>query len=106
MTSTEDIIQYSTVRSLNVELVYEKNIRSLVFNVDQNSQPSGPPFSGKHCKPLFPLERWALGLGYFLSPLNTNDGFFSHIPMHIRSSDPYISSHLESSVPCEISKRN
>ena len=31
----------------------------------KKSQPSGPPFSGKLGKPRFPLERWALGLGFF-----------------------------------------
>ena len=35
---------------------------------------------GNSAKPCFPLERWTLGLGFFLSPLNTNDGFsLSHI---------------------------
>ena len=33
--------------------------------VPEKSQPSGPPFSGKLGKPRFPLERWALGLGFF-----------------------------------------
>ena len=28
--------------------------------------------------------------------------FLSHIPTHTRSSDPYVSSLLEKSVPCEI----
>ena len=33
--------------------------------VPEKSQPSGPPFSGKLGKPRFPLERWALRLGFF-----------------------------------------
>ena len=31
----------------------------------EKSQPSIPPFSGKLGKPRFPLEQWALGLGFF-----------------------------------------
>ena len=33
--------------------------------VPEKSQPSGPPFTGKFGKPRFPLERWALKLGFF-----------------------------------------
>ena len=33
--------------------------------VPEKSQPSGPLFSGKLVKPRFPLEQWALGLGFF-----------------------------------------
>ena len=32
--------------------------------VPEKSQPSGPTFNGKLGKPRFPLERWALGLGF------------------------------------------
>ena len=50
-------------------------------------------------------------VGIFLSPLNTNNGFyFSHIPMHTRSSDPYASSLFgkicPTSHPSEISVTN
>ena len=68
--------------------------------VPEKSQPSGPPFTGKLDKPGFPLERLAIRLvGIFLSLLNTNDGFyFSHIPIHTRSSGPYVKSMLANSV--------
>ena len=35
--------------------------------VPEKSKPYGPPFSGKLSKPCFPLELWALMLG-FLCP--------------------------------------
>ena len=59
-----------------------KRINHWCSVVPEKSQPSGPQFSGKLDKPRFPLEWWALGnwVGIFLSPLNTNDGFYlSHI---------------------------
>ena len=42
-----------------------KRIDHLCSVVPEKSQPSGPPFSWKLGKPRFPLERWALGLGFF-----------------------------------------
>ena len=60
-----------------------KRIENWCSMVQEKSQPSGPPFSGKLGKPRFPLEGWALGLG-----LNTNDGFYlSHIPVPARGKD-------------------
>ena len=42
----------------------------------EKSQPSSPQFSGKLGKPVGPQ------VGIFLSPLDTNDGFYlSHIPI-------------------------
>ena len=46
-------------------VVYEKKNRSWCSVDPEKSQPLGPPFSGKLGKPRFPLERWALGLGFF-----------------------------------------
>ena len=82
--------------------------------VPEKFQPSVPPFSGKLGKPRqasFPTGTVGPQVRIFLSPLNTNDGFyFSHIPTHTKSSDPYVSSLLEKSVPhrwlCEISVTN
>ena len=84
--------------------------------VPEKSQPSGPLFSGKLGKPLIPLERWALGWGFFLSPLNTNDVFYlSHTPIPAlgkdkkriasRSShiDPWCNCNVKMTSPCRIS---
>ena len=43
----------------------QKRIDHWCSVVPEKAQPSGPPFSGKLGKPRFPLERWALGLGFF-----------------------------------------
>ena len=61
-----DVInEYYTVLYRTV-VVYEKKNRSLVSSGSRKkSQPSVPPFSGKLGKPPFPLERWALRLGFF-----------------------------------------
>ena len=42
-----------------------KRIDHWFSKVPEKSQPSGPLFSGKLDKPRFPLERWALWLGFF-----------------------------------------
>ena len=47
-----------------------KRINYWCSAVPEKSQPSGPPFSGKLGKPRFPLERWALWLG-FVCPHST-----------------------------------
>ena len=61
MTSSTDITQYCTVWLWYMR----KRINHWCSVVPEKSQPSGPPFSGKLGKPRFPLERWALGLGFF-----------------------------------------
>ena len=61
MTSSKNKTQYCTVRSWYMR----KRIDHWCSVVPEKSQPSGPPFSGKLGKPRFPMERWALGLGFF-----------------------------------------
>ena len=42
-------------------------------------------------KRRFPLERWTLQLGLFLSPMNTNDGFYhwsSQIVLELSNAEP------------------
>ena len=68
MTSPTYIIQYRTVRSL--ELVYEKKESIIVVqwfqkNPNLRVHHSVGNRSWKLGKPRFPLERWALGLGFF-----------------------------------------
>ena len=59
--SPTNITQFCTVWSWYMR----KRIDHWCSVVPEKSQPSGPPFSGKLGKPRFPLERWALWLGFF-----------------------------------------
>ena len=66
-----------------VEWVYGKNDH-YCSAVPEKSQPLGPT---QHAS--FPTGTMDPRVGIFLSLLNTNDGYyFSHIPMHTRSSGP------------------
>ena len=88
-------------------VVYEKKNRSLVFSGDRKIPTLGSTVQWETRQASFPTGMVGPRVGIFLSPLNTNDGFyFSHILMHTRSSDLYVSSLSEKSVPhpypCEI----
>ena len=120
-------ILYST--SLNVKLVHEKKNRSLLFSGSRKIPTLGITVQRETQQDSFLSGMVGPPVGIFLSPLNTSDGFYfsrtpdryfccfypsgiflSHIPTHIRSSDPYVSSVSEKSVPhpylCEISVTN
>ena len=56
--------------SLNVELLYDKNNRSLLFSGSRKIPTLGPPV---HWERGLPTETMGPGVGIFLSPLNTND---------------------------------
>ena len=52
--------------------------------VPEKSQPSGPPFWWETQQASFPTGRVGPRDGIYLSPLNTNDGFYlSHIPVYV-----------------------
>ena len=102
--------RYYTVLYRTV-VVYEKKKRSLVFSDSRKIQTLVSTVQWETRQASFPTETVGPQVGIFLSPMNTNDGFyFSHIPAHTRSSDPYVSSLSEKSVPhrypCEISVTN
>ena len=62
-----------------------KKIDHWCLVVPEKSKPSGPPFSGKLGKPCFPLERWALGLGFFCphwTPMV--DSIYLAYPYHLK----------------------
>ena len=102
--------KYYTVLYRTV-VVYEKKNRSLVFSGSRKIPTLGSTVQRETRQASFPTGTVGPRVGIFLSPLNTNDGFyFSHIPTHTRSSDPYVSLLSEKSVPhrypCEISVTN
>ena len=63
--------------------------------VPEKSQPLGPPFSGKTRQASFPTGRVGPRVWIFLSPLNTNDGFYlsgvqeNYILSHIFRANPW-----------------
>ena len=102
--------KYYTVLYRTV-VVYEKKNRSLVFSGSRKIPTLGSTVQWETRQASFPTGTVGPRVGIFLSPLNTNDGFYlshnntyegysySHIPTHTRSSDPYVSSLSEKSVP-------
>ena len=91
--------------------VYEKKNRSLVFSGSRKIPTLGSTVQWETRQASSPTRTVGPRVGIILSPLNTNDGFyFSHIPTHTRSSDPYVSSLSEKTVPhcylCEICETN
>ena len=76
MTSPTDIIKYGTLWSLNVELVYEKKNRSLVFSGSREIPTLRPINQWETWQASFPTGTVGPRVGIFLSPLNTNDGFY------------------------------
>ena len=76
MTSSTDITQYCTVWSWYMR----KRIDHWCSVVPVKSQPSGPTFHWETWRASFPTGTLGPRVGIFLSPLNTNDGFYlSHI---------------------------
>ena len=73
-------IKYVTVRSLNVDLVYEKKNRSLVFSGSRKIPTLGSTIQWETRQASFPTGTVGPWVGIFLSPLSTNDGFYlSHM---------------------------
>ena len=92
VTNKHHTVLYRTV------VVYEKKNRSLVFSGSRNIPTLGSTVQWETRQASFPTGTVSPQVGIFLSPLNTNDGFyFSHIRTHTRSSDPYVSSLPEKS---------
>ena len=77
MTSPTNITLYCTVWSWYMR----KRIDHWCSVVPEKSQSSGPPFRGETRQASLPTGTVGPRVGIFLSPLNTNDGFYlSHIP--------------------------
>ena len=76
MTSPTHIIVYRTVRSVNVELVYEKKNRPLVFSGSRKISTLASTVQWETRQASFPTGTVGPPFGIFLSPLNTNDGFY------------------------------
>ena len=64
------------------------------------SQPSGPPFQWETRQASFPTETVDPRVGIFLSPLNTNDGFYLS---QIDCPTPHIHTEFEPFTSCVIS---
>ena len=79
MTSPKDIIQYRTVQSLNMELVYEKNNRSLAFCGSRKMPTLGSTVQWETSQASFPTGTLDPQVGIFGSPLNTNDVFYIYL---------------------------
>ena len=67
--------RYNTVLYPTV-VVYEKKNRSLVFSGSRKIPTLGPPFLWETWQASFPTGTVGPLVGIFLSPLNTNDGFY------------------------------
>ena len=79
--SPTHIILYRTIQSLKVELVYEKKNGSLVFSGSRKIPTLWSYVQWETRQATFPSGTVDPGVGIFLSPLNTNDGFYlCHIP--------------------------
>ena len=62
-------------------MVYEKKNRSLVFSGSRKIRTLGSTVQWETRQASFPTGTVGPRVGIFLSPLNTNDGFYlSHIP--------------------------
>ena len=79
--------KYYTVLYRTV-VVYEKKNRSLVFSGSRNIPTLGSTVQWENRQASFPTGTVGPRVGIFLSPLNTNDGFYlSHIPIPARGKD-------------------
>ena len=67
-------------------MVCEKKNRLLMFSVDRKIQPSGPQYQWETRQAWFPTGTVDPRVGIFLSPLNTNDGFYLSHYSPIRNS--------------------
>ena len=94
MTSSTEIKVYRTVRSLNLEFVYEKKNRSLVFSGSRKIQTLGSIVQWETRQASFPTGTVGTWIWIFLSHLDTNDGFcLSHIPVPALGKDKNDQSH-------------
>ena len=72
-----------------------KSIDHYCSVVPEKSQPSGPPFSGETRQASIPTGTVDPRVGIFLSPLNTNDGFYlSHTPYQPVGKTNIVQSHV------------
>ena len=77
-----------STRSLNVELVYEKKNKSLVFGGSRKIPTLGSTVQWETRQASFPTGTVGPWVGIFLSLPNTNDGFYlSHIPVPAHGKD-------------------
>ena len=69
-------------------MVYEKKNRSLVFSDSRKIPTLGSTVQWETWQALFPTGMVGPRVGIFLSPLNTNDGFYlSHLPVPAHGKD-------------------
>ena len=69
-------------------MVYEKKNQSLVFSGSRKILTLGSTVQWQTRQASFPTGTVGPRVGIFLSPLNTNDGFYlSHIPVSARGKD-------------------
>ena len=79
--------RYYTVLYRTV-VVYEKKNRSLVFSGSRKIPTLGSTVRWETWQASFPTGTVGPRVGIFLSPLNTNDGFYlSHIPVPASGKD-------------------
>ena len=76
VTSPTNIILYRTLWSLNLELVYEKKNGSLVFSGSRKIPTLWSTGQWETQQSSFPTGTMGPRVGIFLSPLDTNDGFY------------------------------
>ena len=82
--SPTNITQYCTVRSWYMR----KKNRSLVFSGSRKIPTLGSTVQWETRQASYPTGTVGPRVGIFLSPLNTNDGFYlSHIPKRARGKD-------------------
>ena len=75
-------------RLYHTVVVYEKKNRSLVFSGSRKIPSLGSTIQWETRQALFPTGTVGPRVRIFLSPLNTNDGFYlSHIPVPARGKD-------------------
>ena len=80
MTTPTDIILYCTVWPLNIEFVDEKKNRSLVFSGSRKMLTLGATVQWETREVSLSTGNVISPVGIFLSPLDTNDGFYlSHM---------------------------
>ena len=69
-------------------MVYEKKNRSLVFSGSRKIPTLGSTVQWETRQASFPTGMVGPRVGIFLSPLNTNDGFYlSHTPVPVLGND-------------------
>ena len=77
-------------------MVYEKKNRSLVFRGSRKIPTLWSTIQWETRQASFPSETVGPRVGIFLSPLNTNDGFYlSHIPVPARGKDKNEQTHVD-----------